>query len=69
VIYTFCEFLAIQLVNARLQKEQVELRLTAHELEIARNIQQSLLPKTFPVLPGFGYPVLLERATGWRRFL
>jgi serine phosphatase RsbU (regulator of sigma subunit) len=54
VIYTFCEFLAIQLVNARLQKEQVELRLTAHELEIARNIQQSLLPKTFPVLPGFG---------------
>src|ERR1051325_7250057 len=54
VIYTFCEFLAIQIVNARLQKEQVELRLTAHELEIARNIQQSLLPKTFPELPGFG---------------
>jgi serine phosphatase RsbU (regulator of sigma subunit)/anti-sigma regulatory factor (Ser/Thr protein kinase) len=54
VIYTFCEFLAIQVVNARLRKEQVELRLTAHELEIARNIQQSLLPKTYPVLPGFG---------------
>jgi serine phosphatase RsbU (regulator of sigma subunit) len=54
VIYTFCEFLAIQIVNARLQKEQVELRLTAHELEIARNIQQSLLPTRFPVLPGFG---------------
>jgi len=54
VIYTFCEFLAIQIVNARLQKEQVDLRLTAHELEIARNIQQSLLPKTFPALPGFG---------------
>jgi len=70
VIYTFCEFLAIQLVNARLQKEQVELRLTAHELEIARNIQQSLLPKTFPVLPGFWFiRFLLERATGWRRFL
>jgi serine phosphatase RsbU (regulator of sigma subunit)/anti-sigma regulatory factor (Ser/Thr protein kinase) len=54
VIYTFCEFLAIQIVNARLQKEQVNLRLTAHELEIARNIQQSLLPKTFPALPGYG---------------
>jgi serine phosphatase RsbU (regulator of sigma subunit)/anti-sigma regulatory factor (Ser/Thr protein kinase) len=54
VIYTFCDFLAIQVVNARLQKEQVELRLTAHELEIARNIQQSLLPKAFPTLPGFG---------------
>jgi serine phosphatase RsbU (regulator of sigma subunit)/anti-sigma regulatory factor (Ser/Thr protein kinase) len=54
VIYTFCEFLAIQIVNARLQKEQVDLKLTAHELEIARNIQQSLLPKTFPALPGYG---------------
>jgi len=54
VIYTFCEFLAIQIVNSRLQKEQVDLRLTAHELEIARNIQQSLLPKTFPTLPDFG---------------
>src|ERR1051326_482435 len=54
VIYTFSEFLAIQIVNARLQKEQVDLRLTAHELEIARSIQQSLLPKTFPSLPGFG---------------
>jgi serine phosphatase RsbU (regulator of sigma subunit)/anti-sigma regulatory factor (Ser/Thr protein kinase) len=54
VIYTFCEFLAIQIVNARLQKEQVDLRLTAHELDIARNIQQSLLPKTFPALPGYG---------------
>jgi len=54
VIYTFCEFLAIQIVNARLQKEQVDLRLTAHELDIARNIQQSLLPKTFPSLPGYG---------------
>ena len=54
VIYTFCEFLAIQVVNAQLQKEQVELRLTAHELEIARNIQQSLLPAAFPNLPGFG---------------
>ena len=54
VIYTFCEFLAIQIINARLQKEQVDLRLTAHELEIARNIQQSLLPRTFPALPAFG---------------
>jgi serine phosphatase RsbU (regulator of sigma subunit) len=54
VIYTFCEFLAIQVVNAQLQNQQVELRLTAHELEIARNIQQSLLPRTFPALPGFG---------------
>jgi serine phosphatase RsbU (regulator of sigma subunit) len=54
VIHTFADFLAIQLVNSRLQDEQVDRRLSAHELEIARNIQQSLLPTAFPALPGFG---------------
>jgi serine phosphatase RsbU (regulator of sigma subunit) len=54
VIRTFCEFLAIQIVNADLQRKQVDVQLTAHELEIARNIQESLLPKYFPVIPGFG---------------
>jgi len=54
VIHTFSDFLAIQLINARFQQEHMDLRLTAHELDIARSIQQSLLPKTFPKLPGFG---------------
>jgi sigma-B regulation protein RsbU (phosphoserine phosphatase) len=34
--------------------ELIDRRLLAHELEIARRIQQSLLPGTFPNLPGFG---------------
>jgi len=54
VIRTFCEFLAIQLVNASLQRRELDLQVTARELEIARNIQESLLPKYFPPIPGFG---------------
>ena len=53
VVGTFAEFLAIQVVNARFQEEQVTSRLVAHELEIANSIQQSLLLKTLPQLPGF----------------
>lgn len=44
VIHTFADFLAFQIINARLREEQV----VSHELEIAHNIQQSLLPKTLP---------------------
>ena len=54
VIRTFSEFLAIQLVNASLHRREVDLQITARELEIARNIQGSLLPKYFPPIPGFG---------------
>jgi serine phosphatase RsbU (regulator of sigma subunit)/anti-sigma regulatory factor (Ser/Thr protein kinase) len=52
VVGTFTEFLAIQVVNARFQEERVASRLVAHELEIANNIQQSLLPKELPLVPG-----------------
>jgi len=54
VIHTFSEFLAIQIVNADLRQKQMDLQVTAHELEIARNIQESLLPKFFPAMPGYG---------------
>ena len=53
VVGTFTEFLAIQVVNARFQEERVANRLVAHELELANNIQQSLLPKELPLVPGF----------------
>jgi serine phosphatase RsbU (regulator of sigma subunit)/anti-sigma regulatory factor (Ser/Thr protein kinase) len=51
---TFGDFLAIQVVNARHQEEQVATRLVSRELEIARSIQQALLPKTLPQIRGFG---------------
>jgi serine phosphatase RsbU (regulator of sigma subunit)/anti-sigma regulatory factor (Ser/Thr protein kinase) len=54
VVHTFADFLAIQIVNARLQEEQLKSRLVSRELEIAKTIQQALLPKILPQPHGFG---------------
>ena len=53
VVGTFADFLAVQVANTRFHEEQVASRLVAHELDIANNIQQSLLPKQLTPLPGF----------------
>jgi serine phosphatase RsbU (regulator of sigma subunit)/anti-sigma regulatory factor (Ser/Thr protein kinase) len=53
VVNMFADFLAIQVSNARFQEDQVKQRLVLHELEIAKNIQRSLLLTTLPQLPGF----------------
>jgi serine phosphatase RsbU (regulator of sigma subunit)/anti-sigma regulatory factor (Ser/Thr protein kinase) len=53
VISTFTDFLAIQIANARFQEEQFHRRLVTHELEIANNIQRSLLLTSLPQVPGF----------------
>jgi serine phosphatase RsbU (regulator of sigma subunit)/anti-sigma regulatory factor (Ser/Thr protein kinase) len=62
VIRTFADFLAIQLVNARLREQQLSSRLVSHELDIARGIQRSLLPKACPQLQGFGIAGQCESA-------
>lgn len=62
VIHTFADFLAIQIVNARLRDEQINHRLVTHELEIARGIQRALLPKQLPQLRGFGLAGFCESA-------
>ncbi|HEX2980354.1 MAG TPA: SpoIIE family protein phosphatase [Anaerolineaceae bacterium] len=36
--------------TALVEKEKIE-----HELELARQVQQSMLPRTFPVIPGFSF--------------
>ena len=41
------------LENVRLHRVQVEKQRQDREMQIAREIQQSLFPKTFPKLPGF----------------
>jgi sigma-B regulation protein RsbU (phosphoserine phosphatase) len=43
---------AISIENARLQVERLERERIVQELEIARNIQQSLLPDNIPVVEG-----------------
>src|SRR5437879_4688764 len=62
VVHTFADFLAIQIVNARFQEEQVNNLLMARDLQIAKNIQRSLLMKTLPQLPGFGLAGYCESA-------
>jgi serine phosphatase RsbU (regulator of sigma subunit) len=53
MIRTFSEFMAVQVVNMRQHEEQVQLRLVAHELDIAHRIQRALLPRSLPQLAGF----------------
>jgi serine phosphatase RsbU (regulator of sigma subunit)/anti-sigma regulatory factor (Ser/Thr protein kinase) len=62
VVHTFADFLAIQIVNARYTEDQVRNRLVSRELEIAKTIQRSLLPKTIPHLPGYGLAGFCESA-------
>lgn len=52
VVGTFSEFLAGQVLNARIQEEQVARRIVEHELAIASSIQLSLLPRELSQLPG-----------------
>jgi serine phosphatase RsbU (regulator of sigma subunit)/anti-sigma regulatory factor (Ser/Thr protein kinase) len=62
VIATFVQFLAIQIVNARQQEEQIASRIMARELEIAGSIQRSLLLKEWPQLRGFELAALCRSA-------
>lgn len=60
VVRTFAEFLAIQTVNLRQRKVEQRNRVVTRELEIARDIQHLLLPRTLPQLAGFSL------AGGWQ---
>jgi len=60
VVRVFAEFLAIQTVNLRRHKEEVQHRLLAHELAMAQEIQHLLLPHALPQPDGFGL------AGGWQ---
>jgi serine phosphatase RsbU (regulator of sigma subunit)/anti-sigma regulatory factor (Ser/Thr protein kinase) len=60
VIHAFAEFLAIQTLNIRRQKDEVRNLVIARELEIAQTIQHLLLPRTLPQLSGFSV------AGGWQ---
>jgi serine phosphatase RsbU (regulator of sigma subunit)/anti-sigma regulatory factor (Ser/Thr protein kinase) len=48
LLHTFVDFLAIQIVNAKLLDERTATRVTRRELEIAADIQRSLLPAQLP---------------------
>jgi len=52
-IGAFAQFLALQIINVRMQEAHTVNRISARELEIAGTIQRSLLLKELPSLPGF----------------
>jgi serine phosphatase RsbU (regulator of sigma subunit)/anti-sigma regulatory factor (Ser/Thr protein kinase) len=62
VVHTFADFLAIQIVNSRYTDELVRNRLVSRELEIAKTIRRSLLPKTIPSVSGYGLAGFCESA-------
>ncbi len=53
VIETFADFLGLQICNAWFQEEQLRSHLVTRELEIAANLQHSLLPARLPEPAGF----------------
>ncbi|MGE3310239.1 MAG: SpoIIE family protein phosphatase [Limisphaerales bacterium] len=53
ILHTFTDFLGIALRNAWVREQQIRVRLVTHELEIAANIQRSLLPVRLPEPRGF----------------
>jgi serine phosphatase RsbU (regulator of sigma subunit)/anti-sigma regulatory factor (Ser/Thr protein kinase) len=53
LLHTFVDFLAIQIVNAKLLDERTASRVTRRELEIAAEIQRSLLPAQLPACAPF----------------
>lgn len=53
VIHTFADFMGLQLSNERARQEAVKGKLMRRELQIAGDIQRSLLPKTLVGIPGF----------------
>ena len=62
VVHTFSDFLAIQIVNSKYTEELFRNRLVSRELEIAKTIQRSLLPKVLPRMPGYGLAGFCESA-------
>jgi serine phosphatase RsbU (regulator of sigma subunit)/anti-sigma regulatory factor (Ser/Thr protein kinase) len=50
MVRTFTDLLSIQIANARIREEQLQVRCARSEAEVARKIQRSLLPKSLPAL-------------------
>jgi serine phosphatase RsbU (regulator of sigma subunit)/anti-sigma regulatory factor (Ser/Thr protein kinase) len=62
LLHTFVDFLAIQIVNTRLLDERTAARVTGRELEIAADIQRSLLPAELPACPPFALAAACQSA-------
>ncbi len=62
VVRIFADYLAIQIVNAKFHEERITNRLISREMEIAKNIQRALLPKSMSPLRNFRLAGFCESA-------
>ncbi len=62
LFHTFTDFLGIQIVNARLLSERTVAHVTRRELQIAADIQRSLLPAKIPICPPFALACACQNA-------
>lgn len=63
LVRTVGDYLAIACTTAELQKQREAQQRVAREFQIASSIQQSLLPRVMPVLPGWTVAGLCRSAT------
>jgi len=62
LFHTFTDFLGIQIVNARLLVERTATQVTQRELQIAADIQRSLLPGKIPTCKPFALACACQNA-------
>ena len=62
LLHSFIDFFAIQIVNSRLLDERTRTQVTQRELQIAADIQRSLLPAHLPACPPFALAASCESA-------
>lgn len=62
LLHSFLDFFAIQTVNARLLEERTHTQVTQRKIQIAADIQRSLLPAHLPACPPFALAASCESA-------
>jgi serine phosphatase RsbU (regulator of sigma subunit)/anti-sigma regulatory factor (Ser/Thr protein kinase) len=62
LLHTLADFLAIQIANERFHEERMQTQVMRRELEIASDIQRSLLPTTVPGAAPFSISICCESA-------
>lgn len=55
LVQAFAEQAALSIQHARLTEARVQQARLAHELDLARAVQQSMLPQVFPQAPGYAF--------------
>ncbi len=58
----FADIAAVSLANARMHQQAARHRKLEHEMDVAKDIQKSFLPQSFPAVPGLSFEAMTEPA-------